>query len=115
MAVGGRNERSFGLHRDRIDGGPHTSRLEPREFGRYADQCCRGDGDPGVYLEVENGHTRVSWERLAFFCEQLNCSPSQVVRLAEFLSEQKSRPESDVVADLLQDLERHLNGGTSSV
>jgi transcriptional regulator with XRE-family HTH domain len=62
----------------------------------------------GYVSKVEKGRTRVSWERLSLFCSYLKCLPSQMIELAEFLAEQKLRPEREVIADLLENAEARL-------
>jgi hypothetical protein len=50
---------------------------------------------------VEKGRTRISWERLGHICKILECRPSQIVALAEFLAEQDLRPDDEVLNALL--------------
>ncbi len=45
---------------------------------------------------VENSDTGVSWERLGLFCKHLDCRPSTVVRMAEFLASQRAEADRDV-------------------
>jgi transcriptional regulator with XRE-family HTH domain len=73
-----------------------------------ADMMTQGDEKvtQGYISKAENGYVTVSWDRLARFCKCLKCLPSQMVELAEFLIEQKSLPEQDVIASLLK--ESHL-------
>jgi transcriptional regulator with XRE-family HTH domain len=55
----------------------------------------------GYISKVEKGHTRISWERMGLLCELLECRPSRLVALSEFLAEQELRPDREVIADLL--------------